>query len=133
MMPIDRVRERYDRDTMFRYLVDSMTACVLRLELTPSELREAAVLACIRAEERHPRPFSTFFLQRLRHEGQIDNAAPLDAIAVQRIVARVAVALKPGEEAPAYAIDPPPPGCRWETDAEFRERIREGFQQAGDD
>jgi hypothetical protein len=35
------------------------------------------------------------------------------------------VPLVPGEKQPTYALGPPPsPGFRWETDAEFRERIK---------
>lgn len=53
-MPFDRVRERYRNDTTFRCLVDSLQAAVLHMQLTPSEVREAAMLACVMIEERCP-------------------------------------------------------------------------------
>jgi hypothetical protein len=37
-------------------LVDSMTACIEQAQFTPSEIREAAMLAQIRFEETHIRP-----------------------------------------------------------------------------
>jgi hypothetical protein len=56
MMPFDRARERYMHDPQFRALVDSLQASALRLELTPSEIREAATFACILIEEWTARP-----------------------------------------------------------------------------
>jgi hypothetical protein len=44
------VEERYHRDEHFRQLVDVLTHFVQQLHLTPTELREAAVFACIRYE-----------------------------------------------------------------------------------
>ena len=40
--------ERYDRDPIFRSLVDTMTHFILTAQYTPTELREAALLASIR-------------------------------------------------------------------------------------
>ena len=57
-MPIDRLRERYDHDNEFRIVVDTLMGIILKLELTPSEVREAAMFACMRVEERFPRPFA---------------------------------------------------------------------------
>jgi hypothetical protein len=54
--PYDRVRERYQHDQAFAATVDCLQGIVLNLHLTPSELREAAMLACILVEERYPRP-----------------------------------------------------------------------------
>jgi hypothetical protein len=51
--PIDKVRDRYQNDAMFHALVDNLRAAILRMDLTPSEVREAAMLACI-MEERWP-------------------------------------------------------------------------------
>lgn len=49
--------ERYDRDPMFNSLVTVMEHYIERMELTPTEMREAAVLACYRYEmRREPRP-----------------------------------------------------------------------------
>lgn len=48
------VRERYMRDAVFHTVVDSMRALLYNARLTPSEIREAAMLACIIEEERRP-------------------------------------------------------------------------------
>ena len=58
MMPIERVRDRYDHDAEFRIVVDTLMGIILKLEMTPSEVREAAMFACIRVEERFPRPMT---------------------------------------------------------------------------
>lgn len=58
MIPLDKARKRYANDVHFRMLVDVLITQVLTLELTPSELREAAVFACILVEERRPVVFS---------------------------------------------------------------------------
>lgn len=52
MIPYDRVRERYLHDAAFKQAVDVMQSMVMGLHLTPSEVREAAMLACIMIEER---------------------------------------------------------------------------------
>jgi hypothetical protein len=44
-------QERYRDDPQFRQLVDWLTAFVHQAAFTPSELREAAILACIRYEQ----------------------------------------------------------------------------------
>ena len=43
---------RYYRDAMFRHAVDTLEALVVQAQLTPSEIREAAVLACTHHEMR---------------------------------------------------------------------------------
>lgn len=60
-------QERYDSDPDFRQLVDVMTHFVIKCEFSPSELREAAVLAAIRYETIHSRPVY------LSHGGMIDR------------------------------------------------------------
>lgn len=55
--PLDRVRDRYLNDATFHAMVDAMIVAVMQLELAPSELREAAMLASIMVEERSPKPF----------------------------------------------------------------------------
>lgn len=42
--------ERYERDPVFRSLVDTMTHFILTAQYTPTELREAALLASIRLD-----------------------------------------------------------------------------------
>lgn len=54
---IDDVEARYRRDPMFHALVESMYYAIIKLQLTPTEIREAAMLAAIKAELSHPRPF----------------------------------------------------------------------------
>ena len=48
------IRDRYLTDAAFHYVVDSMRALISGAQLTPSEVREAAMLACIIEEERRP-------------------------------------------------------------------------------
>lgn len=49
-------QERYARDPDFHKLVDLLTNFVIRCEFSPTELREAAVLAAIRYEQQYARP-----------------------------------------------------------------------------
>ena len=46
------VEERYERDPMFHALVMSLMADIEELELTPTEIREAAMLAMLKFEQR---------------------------------------------------------------------------------
>jgi len=48
-------RERYERDPQFRMLVDVLTDQIIGCNYTPTELREAVVLATMRYEERYAR------------------------------------------------------------------------------
>jgi hypothetical protein len=50
LTPHLRAEERYYNDPTFRCVVDSLTAAIAKLEMTPAEVREAAVYACIRFE-----------------------------------------------------------------------------------
>ena len=42
--------EKYENDNNYRQLVDMLTALIHQAEFTPSEIREACMLACIRHE-----------------------------------------------------------------------------------
>ena len=42
--------EKYENDNNYRHLVDMLTALIHQAEFTPSEIREACMLACIRHE-----------------------------------------------------------------------------------
>lgn len=53
----DKARERYLRDPAYHAVVDYMRGIIHHLQLTPGELRECAMLACIIEEERRPAPF----------------------------------------------------------------------------
>lgn len=46
-------REKYANDAVYRQLVDCMVAHIEAANYTPSEMREAAVLACIIYEQHH--------------------------------------------------------------------------------
>lgn len=48
--------DRYRTDVAFAALVDTMHDYIVRVRFTPSELREAAILAAIRYELRRPVP-----------------------------------------------------------------------------
>lgn len=52
MMSID---ERYMRDPRFRTLVDMLEHEIRELSLSPTEIREAAMLACIHFEDSRPK------------------------------------------------------------------------------
>ena len=51
--------DRYFSDPLFHALVDYLTKEIERLKLSPSEIRDAAMLACIRFEM--TRPHAAFF------------------------------------------------------------------------
>ncbi len=58
-MIIDRVEQRYQNDVEFRTVVDMLQSLVLKLQMTPREIREAAPFACILIERRRPPVGST--------------------------------------------------------------------------
>jgi len=49
-------REKYQSDNNYRALVNTLHAYIENCHFAPSELREAAILACILYEECHVRP-----------------------------------------------------------------------------
>jgi hypothetical protein len=52
------MRRRYERDPKIRAIVDMMRYQIKEMEMTPTEMREAAVLACYLVEmEAGPRDF----------------------------------------------------------------------------
>lgn len=53
-------REKYENDPKYAALVNMMVLIVEKAEMTPSEIREAAILASIIYEERHIRPSMIF-------------------------------------------------------------------------
>jgi len=69
------IKERYLNDPIFHAVVNQMRGLISSARLTPSEVREAAMLACIIEEEYRPRaPFTTsdeevqIMTERLRRE-----------------------------------------------------------------
>jgi len=51
-------KDKYLNDPEYRHLVDMMESLIERARFTPSELREASILACINYEMRHVREFA---------------------------------------------------------------------------
>ncbi len=49
-------REKYQHDLQYRELVNTLESFIHHAQFTPSELREAAILAAINYEMRKPRP-----------------------------------------------------------------------------
>ena len=56
MIPLTKLDERYRDDPHFNRLVDYLVHVVLDMKFTPSEVREAAMYACLRVEMLFPRP-----------------------------------------------------------------------------
>ena len=52
--PYTDARERYGKDMEFTTLVDTMRAMLYRVQFSPTELRQAAMLACILEENLKP-------------------------------------------------------------------------------
>lgn len=50
------VRERYQNDAYFHSMVDMLLSHIHEARFTPTEIREAAMLAQIMYEESNPRP-----------------------------------------------------------------------------
>ncbi len=61
-------QERYLSDPAFKMLVDSMEIEIQRCNYSPSELREAALLAAIHYEQRHCRSLFTIQKEAERSE-----------------------------------------------------------------
>ena len=67
-------RERYFRDPLFRVLVDQLYYMLTELNLTPTEIREAAMLAAIKFEETHVRSLFICDLPTLFGENTCDKS-----------------------------------------------------------
>lgn len=59
-------RERYQKDPEFHQLVDMMQAMIHRAQFSPSEIREAALLACVIYEETQARSVYMRAAERMR-------------------------------------------------------------------
>jgi hypothetical protein len=53
----DPVRRRYERDPTFRQLVDVLLMHLHKYEFSPTELREACMLAAVQFEMTQSRPY----------------------------------------------------------------------------
>lgn len=56
--------ERYQRDPEFKALVDVLRDQLIRCQFTPTELREAVILAATLFDRTHLRPFLTGPIER---------------------------------------------------------------------
>jgi hypothetical protein len=63
------IHDRYTEDPLFRRIVDLMTGMIESGQFTPTEIREAAMVAQINFEARHPRP--TFFSLKDIQSGRV--------------------------------------------------------------
>lgn len=54
MTPLDKARLAYHNDPVYRNMVDTMINLIISLDLSPSEIRQAAMFACYLVEERKP-------------------------------------------------------------------------------
>ena len=55
------VRARYEQDPFFHQLVDMLHSQIVEARFTPTEIREAAMLAQIMYEELNPNPRPVYF------------------------------------------------------------------------
>ncbi|KKN52383.1 hypothetical protein LCGC14_0613000 [marine sediment metagenome] len=53
-MNLDKAEEAYMNDPQFRTLVKALEKLIVELEMTPSEIRSAAMFACLLIERRKP-------------------------------------------------------------------------------
>lgn len=53
---MDTPEQRYTRDPIFKHFVDVIESMLHKAEMSPSEVREGAMLACIYFEMRRPLP-----------------------------------------------------------------------------
>lgn len=70
------MEERYYRDPMFKAIVDHLESLFLEAKMTPTEVREAAYLAQVHYEIKHPReflPFTRETLDRIDRENALNQ------------------------------------------------------------
>lgn len=70
------IEYRYNHDPMVKALVDSLEHHIHALQFTPSEIRECAMLAAIRYEQR--RPPQSFMVQNWHNAQQTNGAGPAE-------------------------------------------------------
>lgn len=56
MVDFKRLQERYDRDPVFNRMVRNLCQVIDQLQLSPSEIREAAMFAVYMHEMYNPKP-----------------------------------------------------------------------------
>jgi len=81
MTPYLRAEARYRDDHTYHCLVDALTAMLAKLELTPVEMRAAAIYACIRFEHLNMNDMRRTYRQRtgpIPYREQEDMRGELD-------------------------------------------------------
>ncbi len=68
MTRLDRAADRYQNDATYRAIVTTLQSIVLSLEMTPGELREACMFACLLVEEKRCRPMVIVRNGRVEHD-----------------------------------------------------------------
>jgi hypothetical protein len=53
---IRSIYDRYETDVLFKQLVDALYHHIVEFKLTPTEIREAAMMAAVLHAQRHPAP-----------------------------------------------------------------------------
>lgn len=76
------IEYRYNNDPMVKALVDSLVSAIMNLQLTPSEIRECAMLAAIRYEQSRPTPvrLGSVSEQHLTQQGSEPTEISVDVI-----------------------------------------------------
>ena len=74
-------REKYNNDPHYKVLVDQLTSFIHNCQYTPSEIREAVVLACINYEESRVQRHFTQETQNTisRHFREIETIINIEA------------------------------------------------------
>ena len=69
------IEDRYLNDPVFHNLVKTMESAIEKLELTPSEIRAAAMLAALRVEARNPiaRPILRELEERMESDAKLSK------------------------------------------------------------
>lgn len=72
-MNLKSAQDRYENDPVFYRLVKTMESAIEKLELTPSEIRAAAMVAAIRVEQRNPfvRPLLREVEEKMAHDKRL--------------------------------------------------------------
>lgn len=72
-MNMKSAEDRFKNDPVFHRLVRTMEGAIEQLELTPSEIRAAAMFASIRVEQRNPcvRPLLFEVEERMKHDKRL--------------------------------------------------------------
>jgi hypothetical protein len=73
--PYLSAEHRFEHDPLYRAVVDHLTMLLAKLEFTPTEVREAAIYACIRFEQLNMRA-----VYRAGHHGPLPPKITVDLL-----------------------------------------------------